>query len=224
MADVKTADEDGSGPGSSSNPAVSTAAQAHGTAPAATAPLWTANAGGRHDLGIFRSLRRIIRAVDLHSRRLAAQHKITGPQLVCLLAVGEHEPATPSAVARIVHLSPSTVIGVLDRLEAKGLIRRVRDLKDRRLVRLSLTEQGRALVASAPSPLQDTLARAINELPEAEQAEIAGSLVRIVEMMELQHIDAAPILTTGLIDAASDEGGTIKTALPNAQPLATDGP
>ena len=40
----------------------------------------------RYDLRVFQSLRRIIRAVDLHSRKLSAQHRITGPQLMCLLA------------------------------------------------------------------------------------------------------------------------------------------
>ncbi|MFQ5702348.1 MAG: MarR family winged helix-turn-helix transcriptional regulator, partial [Acidobacteriota bacterium] len=108
-----------------------------------------------------------------------------------------------SAIARHVHLSPSTVIGILDRLEAKGLVRRERDLKDRRLVLVSLTEQGKALVASAPSPLQDTLAEAMSALPEAGLATIAQSLDRIVEMMEIRHIDAAPILETGPIDPAT---------------------
>jgi len=156
----------------------------------------------RYDLPVFQALRRIIRAVDLHSRKLAAQHKITGPQLVCLLSVQENEPLTPTAIARQVHLSPSTVIGILDRLEAKGLVRRERDLEDRRLVHVSLTGQGKALVASAPSPLQDRLAEAISKLPEAEQATIAASLERIVEMMEVRHIDAAPILETGPIGPA----------------------
>ena len=164
----------------------------------------------RYDLRILQALRRIIRAVDLHSRKLSAQHKITGPQLVCLLSVQEHEPVTPSAIARHVHLSPSTVVGVLDRLEAKGLVRRARDLKDRRLVQVSLTEQGKALVANAPSPLQETLAEQMNHLPDAELATIAESLDRIVAMMEVRHIDAAPILETGPIDPATGEAKALE--------------
>ncbi|MFQ5429428.1 MAG: MarR family winged helix-turn-helix transcriptional regulator [Phycisphaerae bacterium] len=153
----------------------------------------------RYDFRVLQALRRIIRAVDLHSRKLSAQHNVTGPQLVCLLAVEEHQPVTASSIARQVHLSPSTVIGILDRLEAKGLVRRERVLKDRRLVHVTLTEQGKALGVSAPSPLQDTLAEAMNRLPELELATIAESLDRIVEMMEVRHIDAAPILETGPI-------------------------
>jgi DNA-binding MarR family transcriptional regulator len=154
----------------------------------------------RFDLRVFQALRRIIRAVDLHSRKLSTQHDITGPQLVCLLSVAEHEQVTPSAIARHVYLSRSTVIGILDRLDAKGLVCRERDLTDRRLVQVSLTEKGNALVANAPSPLQDTLSEAMNELSKAELSAIAESLDRIVEMMEVRHIDAAPILETGPID------------------------
>ena len=142
---------------------------------------------------------------------LVFQHDITGPQLVCLLAVEDHEPVTPSAIARHVHLSPSTVIGILDRLQAKGLVQRERDLKDRRLVQVALTEPGKALVVRAPSPLQDTLAEAMNDLPESEKATIAESLDRIVEMMEVRHIDAAPILETGLINPAPEEADVRQT-------------
>ena len=106
---------------------------------------------------------------------------------------------TTSAIAKHVHLSPSTVIGILDRLEAKNLIARARDHKDRRLVHVSLTKEGKELVATAPSPLQDTLADAMTELPEEEQAIIVESLERIVSMMEVRDIDAAPILETGPI-------------------------
>jgi DNA-binding MarR family transcriptional regulator len=157
------------------------------------------------DLRVLQSLRRIIRAIDLHSRRLVAQHNVTGPQLVCLLSVKEQAPLTPSAIARHVHLSPSTVIGILDRLEGKGLVRRERDRQDRRRVLVSLTEVGEAVVVSAPSPLQGTLARAMERLPEAEQATLAGSLERIVELMEVRDVDAAPILETGPIPSPTSD-------------------
>jgi len=163
-----------------------------------------------YDLRVLEALRRIIRAVDLHSRKLLAQYKITSPQLVCLLSVNEHEPVTPSAIARHIHLSPSTVIGILDRLEAKGLIRRERDLKDRRLVHVSITEGGKALVGSAPSPLQDTFTEAMSQRPEAEQEAIADALDRIVEMMEVGHIDAAPILETGPISPPIGPGKVVE--------------
>jgi len=154
----------------------------------------------RYDLRVLQALRRIIRAVDLHSRKLSMMHKITGPQLICLLAVQEREPTMASAIAKGVHLSASTVVGILDRLEAKGLVQRRRDVSDRRRVRVCLTDTGREVLERAPSPLQDSLAAAMNNLPPEEVASMAAVLERIVEFMEIQHIDASPILETGPID------------------------
>ncbi len=161
----------------------------------------------RYDLRVLQALRQIIRAVDLHSRQLLGQHEITGPQLITLLTVEEYEPVTASAIAGHIHLSPSTVIGILDRLETKGLIRRDRDLKDRRLVQISLTEQGKVLARNAPSPLHDTLTEAMSKLPENELVMIAESLERIVGLMQMQHLDAAPILEAGPIDPVSGDTG-----------------
>ena len=151
------------------------------------------------ELRVLQSLRRIIRAVDLHSRRLVSTHEITLPQLVCLRAVETGQPITAAAVARAVHLSPSTVIGIVDRLEKRGLIRRERQTGDRRRIHLTLTEPGAALVRRLPVPLQDRLTGAMAALPVAEQETIARSLERVVELLEAREIEAAPILGTGPI-------------------------
>ncbi len=159
-----------------------------------------------YDLRVLQSLRRIIRAVALHSRKLSMQHNITGPQLACLLAVSEHGPLTVSSLAREVHLSPSTIVGILDRLEQKVLVLRQRSSQDRRVINIAITTKGRKLANSAPSPLQDTLSKALQKLPEIEQASIVMSLEKIVALMEVEGLDAAPVLETGfLINKLSDE-------------------
>jgi DNA-binding MarR family transcriptional regulator len=85
-----------------------------------------------YDLRILQALRRIIRAVDIHSHKLSTQHKITGPQLACLMAIKEEVPLTSGNLAKKVYLSPSTVVGIVDRLEEKKLVKRNRSSKDRR--------------------------------------------------------------------------------------------
>jgi len=144
------------------------------------------------DLRILRALRRIIQAVDIHSRKLASQYQITAPQLVTLLCVIEQGPITTSEIARQVHLSNSTVVGILDRLETKGLVFRERGTTDRQLGE------------TAPSPLQDVFAEALHKLPELEQTAIALSLERIVDLMEARGIDAAPMLQLGEMNTSED--------------------
>lgn len=150
----------------------------------------------RYDLQVLQSLRRIMRAVDIYSRKLKNQCNLTAPQLVCLSALAESGPETVSRLAKRVHLSASTVVGILDRLEKHGLVERHRDQGDRRVVNVSATASGRKLVAAAPSALQENLADGLAQLPEQEQATIARSLAKVVELMEAGHIDAAPILAT----------------------------
>ncbi|MFA7624874.1 MAG: MarR family transcriptional regulator, partial [Pusillimonas sp.] len=142
----------------------------------------------QYDLRILRALRRITRAVALHSRQLSAVSNITAPQLVCLRAVVENGPLTATALSREIHVSASTVVGILDRLEDKGLVRRERGREDRRIVFVWPTEAGIALAQGTPSPLQQKLAESLNALPELEQATITLSLERIVDLMESEGV------------------------------------
>ncbi|UCD69027.1 MAG: MarR family transcriptional regulator [Betaproteobacteria bacterium] len=162
-------------------------------------PLDPRHVDERVDLRVLSAMRRIIRSVDLYSRELASKAKITSPQLVCLLTLVEKGPMTATTISREVFLSPSTIVGILDRLEEKGLVKRQRAREDRRVVKVTVTDEGRQVAEAAPSPLQDTLTEALHKLPESEQVEIAKSLERVVSLMEVQHIDAAPILETGPI-------------------------
>jgi DNA-binding MarR family transcriptional regulator len=145
----------------------------------------------RLDLRILQALRRIIRAVEVHSRKLEARYDVTSAQLLCLMAVKERGPLTLSGIARNLFISSSTLVGIVDRLERKGWVVRRRGTEDRRQVSISLTDPGRLLLESAPSPLQDHLAEALKDLPELEQVAIAMSLERVVGLMESGVADAA---------------------------------
>jgi len=154
---------------------------------------------------ILRALRKISRAIDLYSRKLASRHHLTGPQLVCLSQIARGGATTPSELSREVSLSQATVTGILDRLEAKGLVTRERNPEDKRRVIVQTTRGGRRLAAAAPSPLQETFAFKLRALSEAEQQEIEQTLLRVVEMMEAEELDAAPVLATGPVTAEPAE-------------------
>jgi len=135
-------------------------------------------------LRILMALRRIMHFVDMYSRKLANEHNITGPQLICLYAVVKEGPLSLSELGKRVSLSMSTVNGIVDRLEYKGFVVRERKDKDRRKVLITATDTGKNVSKQAPLPLQDRLAQTVARLPELEQVSIALSLERIAEMME----------------------------------------
>ncbi|HSO06928.1 MAG TPA: MarR family transcriptional regulator [Pelomicrobium sp.] len=148
---------------------------------------------------MFRSIRRIIRAVDLNSKQLESTRQITSPQLIALRALVHARQMSAKNLAAELQVSPSTMVGILDRLEEKGLIVRERSRHDRRVVWARPTEKGAKLAEETPSPLQERLAEGLHQLPELEQAAIALALERVCELMEAHHIDSAPILETGPI-------------------------
>ncbi len=138
-----------------------------------------------------------MRATDMHSRHVTVEYGITVPQLVCLESVVETPGQTPGQLAKTVHLSQSTCVGILDRLESKGYIHRSRDVKDRRRVCLVPTDAGREMYSTAPSLLQSSLAEKFVELPRHEQERLVDALQQITSMMDIDSVDAAPLLEVG---------------------------
>ncbi|MEZ4386896.1 MAG: MarR family transcriptional regulator [Candidatus Krumholzibacteriia bacterium] len=154
----------------------------------------------RCDLWILRSLRRIMRAVDVQSRKLSAEHRVTGPQVICLRTVRDDGPMTATALAKLVHLSSSTVVGIIDRLEQRGWVLRERSTIDRRQILIHVTDAGCELLSRVPSPLQERLATGLDRLPEKEQVALAEAVERICELLEVPDDGAAPLLETQPIE------------------------
>jgi len=143
---------------------------------------------------ILHSIRRITRAVDLYSKKLVLEFGITAPQLMVLDEIVAKGAMMLRSVAAEIHLSASTLVGIVDRLEAKGLAKRERTAPDRRKVLVAATEAGRSLVVRAPSALQSTLAEALQHLSADEQIMIARSLEKVVDLMELGRFEEDEIL------------------------------
>ena len=143
------------------------------------------------------ALRRIIRATDLHSRKLGKKTGLTTPQLVIIQAVGDLKDPTVSDIAKAVSLSLATVTTILNRLERNGIVNRARSSVDRRRVIVTLTEEGQSLKSSAPKPLQDSFVDRFTRLESWEQHLIVASLERVAAMMDAEDLDAAPLLASG---------------------------
>ncbi|MGE0606272.1 MAG: MarR family winged helix-turn-helix transcriptional regulator [Pirellulales bacterium] len=147
------------------------------------------------DRRVLAALRRIVHAIDLHSRRLLLECDVTSPQLVCLHMLAAEGPLNSRTLADLVHVNPSTLVGILDRLEAKNLVCRRRDQKDRRSVSVELTREGAAFVAKAPSPLHAALAGRFKKLSLPHQKRLAESLEEVVSLMRAEKLDDLPVLS-----------------------------
>ncbi len=164
------------------------------------------------------ALRRIIRAIDLHSRSLVHRYGLTGPQLVVLKELIDRAPMPVSELAAAVSLSQATVTGILDRLERKAMVCRVRDSADKRRVLVTPTAAAEEVLAGAPPLLQEHFTVAFARLPDWEQSQILSSLQRIVALMEAGDVEAGPILTTGPLDATPERTEAFLETSPSTEP------
>lgn len=146
------------------------------------------------------ALRKIIQALDLNSRQLVKRVGLTGPQLVILQEIAHMGEANMGKIAQAVSLSQATVTGILKRMEERGLLVRQRSQHDKRQVLVSITDNGKTVLAKAPPLMQETFVERFYGLQEWEQNMILVSLQRLVSIMNAQKIQAAPFLVTGALD------------------------
>lgn len=142
------------------------------------------------------SIRQIIRAVDIHSKRLVRETGLSAPQLVVLRAIDELGEVTTRVLSLHVSLSQPTVTTILDRLEAKGLVERYRSQKDRRVVHTRLTDEGKKTLKTAPPLLQEAFTAAFEALSKARRNDILSAVSELAQMMRADELDASPVLTT----------------------------
>jgi DNA-binding MarR family transcriptional regulator len=96
-------------------------------------------------LRFMRVVWNIQHALQSRSKRMQRTLGVTGPQRLAMRVVGTLPGITPAELARVLHLDPSTISGVLQRLVARRLMLRERDDIDGRMIRLRLSRAGERL-------------------------------------------------------------------------------
>jgi len=129
-------------------------------------------------------VRRITRAIDSRSRSLLNDYGLTAPQLAVLQAIAGRNTVSAGSIAREVHLGQPTLTGILDRLEKRGFVQRIRDQYDRRGVNVGITDQGRQILAKTPPLLRDQFRERLRELHEWERTLVLSTLQRVAEMLD----------------------------------------
>jgi MarR family transcriptional regulator, organic hydroperoxide resistance regulator len=139
---------------------------------------------------IMQSLRRIIKAIQNYSHEVSGEFGITGPQLWAVKTISQHEGLSPSELSQRMYLHPSTITGLMDRLEKKDLVERYRDQEDRRVIKLQLTPRGKELVRRAPDPIQGKMIYGLRKLKKVELSSVYESIQKLVKVMEAQDVEA----------------------------------
>jgi len=155
------------------------------------APLAGESSRAEHTSAIVQAFRIVFRSIQEHSRWVEKQCGVSAAQLWTLWELQARPGLRVSELSRALSIHQSTASNLLDKLERKRLITRERRGPDHRVVRLYLTDRGRALVEQAPRPAQGALSSALAALPDAALAELDGQLTALVAAMHVPNADAA---------------------------------
>lgn len=148
----------------------------------------------------LKALRRVLRATEGGTRRLASATGLTPSQLLVLREIDAGDEVTPGVVAQRLEFSHATITAIVDRLVALGLASRTRSALDKRRVLLEATELGCRRLADAPDMLQEKFEAGFTALEGWEQAMILAGTERLADLLGAGDVDAAPLLDTGAID------------------------
>lgn len=148
----------------------------------------------------LKALRRVLRAAEGGTRKLAATTGLTPSQLLVLREIDGGVNVTPGEVAQRLQFSHATITAIVDRLVALELVTRVRSDKDKRRMLLGSTEKGRDCLNNAPDMLQEVFKARFAALPSWEQAMILAGVERLSDILGSGDMDTAPLLDAGAID------------------------
>ena len=138
---------------------------------------------------IIYAIRRLIQAGEHYTKELNKVYNVSAAQLNCILTLHENGPLSLSQISRYVLVNSSTVTGIIDRLEDKGLVKRMRTSQDRRVITIELTETGEGLAENAPPPIQQKIFDGLNKLSEDQINQISLSLTTLTDMLDVWDLE-----------------------------------
>ena len=115
---------------------------------------------------------------------MAAVLGVTGPQRLALRIVGRFPGISAGQLAGILHLHPSTLTGILRRLERRGLLTRHRDPRDGRRVALGLSAAGRRLDVEASGTIESVMKGVLATLPRQDALATRRVLMALTEQLQ----------------------------------------
>jgi DNA-binding MarR family transcriptional regulator len=123
----------------------------------------------------------VAHGLESASQRMRTTVGVTSPQRLVLRLIAHYGSSAPGDLAAVLHLDPSSLTGLLRRLEHAGLVRRIRHPEDGRRAILTLTARGRALNDRRVGTVEASVTRTLKRLSTAKIAvarEVLGELAR----------------------------------------------
>ena len=142
-----------------------------------------------HVLSFMRLLWAVTHGLESTSKRMLAELGVTGPQRLVLRIVGQNPQISPGDLARVMHVHPSSLTGVLQRLADAKLLRRERDPDDGRRATLALSPLGRQINARRAGTVEAAVQRALSTVPPEKLRVVEEALKKLARELETDAED-----------------------------------
>ncbi|MBA4602643.1 MarR family winged helix-turn-helix transcriptional regulator [Thermoactinomyces mirandus] len=133
---------------------------------------------------IERLLRKISVIVKRKGREILNHFPVTPPQLTALLLLRDEGDLTIGELSQKMFLACSTMTDMIDRMEKNGVVKRVKDENDRRVVRIHLLDKGRQIIHEVLAARRQYLANVLSHLSYEETEQIKTHLSVLYEEMK----------------------------------------
>ncbi|HZH71212.1 MAG TPA: MarR family transcriptional regulator [Mariniphaga sp.] len=143
---------------------------------------------------IILKIRKIVRSINLESKKIEKEYGVSIPQVLCLNYLHDslNFQAGQGEIKKFLNLNASTVSGIIDRLELKGLVARLPKSGDKRVVTIALTTKGDKLLEKLPWLLQEKLAEKIEKLDVQKREQMKESIEMLVNLLDIEDLEAYP--------------------------------
>ena len=141
---------------------------------------------------IIESIRRLVRAEYLDSQKMSKQYGLTGPQSLVLRLLIKKGALSSADLSRQMYVTPSNITGIIDRLEKKGFVERIRKQGDRRVALITLTDSGQKLGQTIPDPIEKKF---VNQLVDLEPEHLQILAMAMNQILNLIDTKDAEIVT-----------------------------
>jgi len=135
-------------------------------------------------LAFMEGLWAVVHRMGRLSKQMGSRGGVTGPQRLVLRLIGLFPGISPGDLAATLHLHPSTLTGVLRRLEEQRLLARTVDAQDRRRTVLVLTRSGRSVSARNGATVEGAVSSALEHAPAAQRAATRQFLLRLAKCLD----------------------------------------
>lgn len=138
-------------------------------------------------LGGVLDFMRVLWAVDhglqARSKHMQSELGVTGPQRLALRLIGRFPGISAGRLARVMHVHPSTLTGILGRLEARRFVTRWPDPRDARRALFGLTASGRQLNHARQGTVEAAVAEALGSVSEGKRRDAEEVLLAVVRAL-----------------------------------------